>query len=44
MDAEREAQRQLDRVETVAGGLLILGQIVELQWHLPKRAAGAAIA
>jgi len=22
----------------IAGGLLTLGQLVELQWHLPKRA------
>ena len=30
------------RTDVVAGGLLTLGQIVELQWHLPKRASGAA--
>jgi hypothetical protein len=29
------------RTDVVAGGLLALGQIVELQWHLPKRASGA---
>jgi hypothetical protein len=27
------------RTDVVAGGLLALGQLIELQWHLPKRAS-----
>ena len=29
------------RTDVVAGGLLTLGQLVELQWHLPRRASRA---
>lgn len=29
------------RTDVVAGGLLTLGQLVELQWHLPRRASSA---
>ena len=32
------------RTDVVAGGLLTLGQLVELQWHLPGRASRAASA